>query len=620
MSGFGDWMVDTFVYTSLLIALVLLIRRPVTRHFGPQVAYALWALPFLRFIMPPIVLPAWMAPAEPVAPVASTANEPLMVIISDPGTPVAATAEPAMLANEAMAAAPVVGIAVTDLLLPLWLGGALLFVGWRIREYRRMRAGLLEEAIPVGEAGKVRLVETPAVTGPVAFGVFDKVVALPPAFMARHDINARDMAIAHELAHHRGNDLVANMAAQPLLALHWFNPLAWWGWRAMRRDQEAACDARVVAGRARSERVTYAQVIAGYATGDDLALAAPMACPVLGEKSIIHRLRNLTMSDISSRRRRFGIAAITTTALALPLTASITYAQAEAPLAPEAPIAPEAPFAPSPPQPPVAPMPPQEITTVDPDGEADGERRVIVRMHADDGDGEHRVIHRRIIRNGEELSEEERAELMATIEEEMGQLEIRMEGIGEEIERTIELAFDETSHENRWVGEDGVEIEMSCDGGDENGVTTRELSDGRQAVIICRSRLHRLALTSAEDGLHAALVTMRTMEGVSVEEREEAIREMEAAIEELREEIREQREDDQAFLQPRAKPVRDALRSAPRRGNVAARWMGRMVSPIAPLPANVRLRFNADAPSQAPAAPAHATSNADCESEVPTRA
>ena len=92
---------------------------------------------------------------------------------------------------------------------------------------------------------------TPAADGPVAFGVLDKVVALPPGFMAGRDRAARDLALAHELAHHRGHDLVCNMLVQPLFALHWFNPLATLGWRALRRDQEAACDARVIAAAAR---------------------------------------------------------------------------------------------------------------------------------------------------------------------------------------------------------------------------------------------------------------------------------------------------------------------------------------------------------------------------------
>jgi bla regulator protein BlaR1 len=187
------------------------------------------------------------------------------------------------------------------------------------------------------------------------------VIALPPLFMAQPDLAARDLAIAHELAHHKGHDLLANMAAQALLALHWFNPIAWYGWRAMRRDQEAACDARVLAGRGREERLTYAALIAGIATGPrsiafERALAAPMACPVLGERSIVHRLRSLSMSEMSRRRRWFGRSLFVAGSLALPLTASISYASASAqPSVPEPPAAPSPMAAPLPPAPPEAP-------------------------------------------------------------------------------------------------------------------------------------------------------------------------------------------------------------------------------------------------------------------------
>jgi hypothetical protein len=191
----------------------------------------------------------------------------------------------------------------------------------------------------------------------VAFGVRDKVVALPLLFMAQPDLTARDLAIAHELEHHRGRDLVANFAAQALLALHWFNPLAWLAWRAMRRDQEAACDARVVAGKGRDERARYAELIAGTAAGRRLALAAPMACPVLGDASIIHRLRSLTMSDISPRRRLIGRALIGASALALPLTASFSYAAAQAQDNDAPPPLPAPPAAVAPPAPPAPPAP-----------------------------------------------------------------------------------------------------------------------------------------------------------------------------------------------------------------------------------------------------------------------
>ena len=212
--------------------------------------------------------------------------------------------------------------------------GAAAFLAWRIGCYRAMTRHLLESAVPVGDAGPVRLVETAAVAAPVAFGVRERVIALPPGFMANEDVTARDLAIAHELAHHRGHDLLANLAAQPVLALHWFNPVAWLGWRAMRRDQEAACDARVMTGRPQEDRARYGEVIAACSRDQNLALAAPMAGfreigPVLGEKAIVHRLRSLGMNT-TIRRHRTGLLLVGAAGLvALPLTASVSYAEGE---------------------------------------------------------------------------------------------------------------------------------------------------------------------------------------------------------------------------------------------------------------------------------------------------
>lgn len=229
-----SWLLDTLVWTAALIALVLVLRRLVARHLGAKAAYALWLLPFLRLLLPPVVLPAWLASEAP--PAAAAPSETAFLIIDH------AAALDGTGAVEA--ASPTVPWAAA--LLALWLAGAAVFLWVRFSGYHRMRRMLLAEAVPVGEAGKVRLVETPETNAPIAFGVLDKVVALPPGFMAQRDRASRNLALAHELAHHRGHDLLANFAAQPLFALHWFNPLAYAGWQAMRRDQEAACDARVV--------------------------------------------------------------------------------------------------------------------------------------------------------------------------------------------------------------------------------------------------------------------------------------------------------------------------------------------------------------------------------------
>lgn len=319
-----SWLVDTLVTTGALIALVLILRRPVARHFGPGMAYALWLLPLLRLLLPPLVLPAPAGPAE--ATVTVVAAE----------------------AGQTVAEAPVPAFDPWPALLALWLAGAAVFLAWRLGGYFLLRRRTLRGAELIERRGTIRVVESDAVAVPVAFGVLDKVVALPTAFARSGDAQSRDLAIAHELEHHAGRDIAVNFAMQPLLALHWFNPLAWAGWRALRRDQEAACDARVLAGRDAETRQAYARLIADFARGPSLGLANPMACAVLAEKNIVYRLRSLTMTEPSPRRRLAGRLMIAAGVLALPLTASISYAAADDPVTPPAPpAAPGAPAAPA---------------------------------------------------------------------------------------------------------------------------------------------------------------------------------------------------------------------------------------------------------------------------------
>lgn len=331
---YWDWfLLDTLLWTGVLIGIALLLRRPVSKHLGAGAAYALWFLPLARLLFPPVTLPAWMQfslfASEPVA-------EP---VLAEP-MPLEASETAFSYADIVSPVAPTTFESPIDLVTPLvilWLLGAAIFMGRRFWLYGQLRKELLEDAKPVGEVDNIRLIETTAISGPMAFGVFDKVIALPDGFMISRERQVRDLAIAHELAHHRGHDILVNVLIQPLFAVHWFNPLGWMGWTAMRRDQEAACDARVVASRSRDERAAYAAIIADFARRPQLAprpaLAAPMACPVLGDKSIIHRLRSLPMTDDSRRRRLAARGAVAAAVLALPMTASVCYVGASPALA-----------------------------------------------------------------------------------------------------------------------------------------------------------------------------------------------------------------------------------------------------------------------------------------------
>ena len=194
IAGFASFLTDTLVWTGVLIAAVLVLRRPVARVFGAGMSYALWLLPLLRFALPPIPLPAAFAPAAAASVPAAAGAEVITVTIAAP-------------------AAPEFVVPWALLLTSAWLLGALLFLIARWLEYRAMRVRLLSGAVEVDRREGVRIVETPAVDAPVALGVRDKVIVLPPRFLITGSLAERALAIEHELAHHRGRDLIANIVA-----------------------------------------------------------------------------------------------------------------------------------------------------------------------------------------------------------------------------------------------------------------------------------------------------------------------------------------------------------------------------------------------------------------------
>ncbi len=549
-------LIETLVWTGGLIAAVLVLRRPVSRHFGPEAAYALWALPLVRLVLPPLTLPAWMAPqgaaavaSEGTLPAASPAPVDAALLAHAP------LAEPAAGAGQAgfdllafLAALPL-----AEILLAVWLVGALVSLGLRFAAYFSLRDMLLAEGREVGRApcflGKIRLVETPATVAPLAMGVLDPVIALPPGFMALPDRPARDLALAHELAHHRGGDLLVNVLVQPLFALHWWNPLGRYGWLALRRDQEAACDARVMAERDSAERAAYAALIARFAAAPGAAhhaaLTAPMACPVLGEKSIIHRLRSLNMSRLSPRRRWAGRALLGAGLLALPLTASISYAATEP--ATDAQVS-------EPPAPPALPAAPDG-----PDAPpAPGEPRVVVIEKRIKHDGGEEEVVEHVIRGGD--GNEKIRIMMRDLSGGPGggldreTMEKHFEALksGKKAEREAAIAALRADMEARRARGDvmmlrrdlgappppmpPVMVMSGCKPGSSDTVETSEDKDGRTRVMICQTRIAdtaRAGLKDARAGLEEARAEIAGDKSIPEATRKRVLQSLDAQIERL---------------------------------------------------------------------------------------
>lgn len=355
MSG---WIVETLVAVTVLMLLVLAVRGPVARHFGPRVAYALWLMPAIRMVAPP--LPAGVVET----PLVSLATSDLAVL--DLG------ASPPVVVADA-------SLPWGTILLTLWLGGAALFLAWHLISYHRFMRRALNGAreLPMLDRGGLEVCASPTVPGPFAAGIFVKRVVLPADWRRRYDADELRLAMAHEEAHHARADLSANMAALVMVALHWFNPIAHWAHRAFRADQELACDALVLRGARPEERHAYGAALVKSAIGRRPAVLAPLgdARDLKGRLKMLGRTFHhgriggaLAVVSIAA-----GVAVTASGSLAAETGRSVAETTVEAvqAVAATVPTPPPVEALPSPPEPPVASTdrPPARVIVIDRDNE-----------------------------------------------------------------------------------------------------------------------------------------------------------------------------------------------------------------------------------------------------------
>jgi len=288
------WLLQNMAAASLAMVAVLALRGLVARAFGAGWAYALWLLPLLHLVLPP--LPA----AIPDLPLPS-----LAVLIPAAG-------------DQAASLPPQGGPGQwVPVLLALWAGGAAAFLFVQFLAYRAFLTRLSLASRSAGAWRGLPLIESDAVEGPIAVGLLDRRIVVPSDFDTRYGEAERRLAAEHEYVHHRRGDIWWNLIALIVLAMNWFNPIAWFAFLAFRADQELACDAAVASGASAEERHAYASALIKSASRPGLI----SACPLNHADQLKRRLR-MMKHHRHSRLRSLGGAA----ALALLAGAGLTLA------------------------------------------------------------------------------------------------------------------------------------------------------------------------------------------------------------------------------------------------------------------------------------------------------
>lgn len=156
-----------------------------------------------------------------------------------------------------------------------WSLGVLL-LSWRAwRQWRRLRAMVrVAECLPdwqrsvtamarrFGLRRSVRVLRSALVATPVLLGWLRPVILLPVAVVAGFPAAQIEWILAHELAHLRRWDPLANLFQVVLDTLYFHHPVVRWISRDVRNERELCCDALAVARRGGDARV-FASALAG---------------------------------------------------------------------------------------------------------------------------------------------------------------------------------------------------------------------------------------------------------------------------------------------------------------------------------------------------------------------
>ena len=233
--------------TATAAIVVLMLRRAPARY-----RHAVWVLAAAKFLVPFAFLVAigatlstWAAPAE--LPLARWLDRSLPFFTLRSATSELATAHD-------------VGL-VRQLLMLVWLVGAVSLTAWRLRQWRAAVA-LVQQATPLDAGREVdalararqKLACTRAIDlrrgsstfEPGIVGVFAPAIVWPAGLSERLTDDEIEAVLAHEIAHVRRQDNLIAWLQIAAETLFWFYPLTWWLGARIVNERERACDEEVV--------------------------------------------------------------------------------------------------------------------------------------------------------------------------------------------------------------------------------------------------------------------------------------------------------------------------------------------------------------------------------------
>lgn len=243
-------MSDWILTSSVLILLLLFLRKVVGEKLPSGFLYGLWLLVLVRLLVPfSFFKSSFSLPqiTDRAAERMRVGDQSLLFIVW------------------------ICGMAVTAL---FFLAANLIF---RFRLFRDRKEVEEEELKEAGLSSPVPVYVTERVRTPCLAGLKEPAVYLPETVWEKEkgeklsgqkegDVSALSCMICHEKVHYRHGDQLWGFLRLICLVLHWYNPLVWVAAFLSRQDGEAACDAGTIRLSGEESRYGYGSLLIAMTT------------------------------------------------------------------------------------------------------------------------------------------------------------------------------------------------------------------------------------------------------------------------------------------------------------------------------------------------------------------
>lgn len=323
---------------SVLALLLMCLRYTVFRKMPSTVYYYAWLLVFLRLALPfPGLVPTIgeTPSAEPVPAVTAAYSESYVqddtghvyetghndvvksvtaesdITINEEETPDRIVSEPAPKAALSIDwKSPAIWLSV-------WALGAFVSMGITVFSYLHfsfsLKKKLMEpdsftkEVYASIRGRKPELYFSDSARTPMLLGVFKPKIVLP---LREYNEELLLNILRHELTHYRRFDTLYKWVASVILALHWFNPVAWFIRREFNRSCELSCDEMLLRSMNKEEKQSYGNSLLLMAAQSPLPSAVVATSFATEKKNLQERLTQIMNYKKSGTRILSSVLAI----------------------------------------------------------------------------------------------------------------------------------------------------------------------------------------------------------------------------------------------------------------------------------------------------------------------